>query len=306
MTARIAGYVTRAQWGARPAKATTPLNGRRMEGEVVHHGAGPTPASHAGCASTWRGYQAMHLDGTRGPQNDIAYNHGVCPHGYVFEGRGFANQGGANGTAPANRANFSVCVIGTGDEAYSDAVTDALEWVIHEARTKHNAGDRVRAHRDFFATSCPGTRLASWVRLMDRATITPGTGGPMSDPTRPRLGDRSDLVRVIQQRLIAHGYPLPDHGADGSFGAETDTAVRNFQAAHGLDIDGIVGPVTLALLNADPAPKPAPVPDYRAQPGFPVWSYRREGEDRDASQMLADIAGAVARIEAALAAKEQP
>lgn len=302
MTARIAGYVTRAQWGAKPPKYVTALNGRRMEGEVVHHGAGPTPTSHAGCASTWRGYQAMHLAGTRGPQSDIAYNHGICPHGYVFEGRGFANQGGANGTAPSNRANFSVCVIGQGDEAYGAAVTDALEWVIHEARTKHNTGNRVRAHRDFFATSCPGTRLTSWVRLMDHATIVPGTGGTMTDPTRPRLGDRGDLVREVQSLLIARGYSIE---ADGVFGVKTDAALRSFQRLHALVDDGIAGPATMAALRAQPAPPPAaPEPDYRDQPGFPVWSYRRQGEDRDASQMLADIAASVARIEAILTPKE--
>ncbi len=36
---------------------------------------------------------------------------------------------------------------------------------------------------------------------------------------------------------------------DGEFGSATETAVKNFQTAYGLDIDGIVGPLTIAKIN---------------------------------------------------------
>lgn len=154
----------------------------------------------------------------------------------------------------------------------------------------YHSGWPVNDHGD------PGAIAAPWT-----------LGGTMTDPTRPRLGDRSETVRVVQHLLTKHGYDL---ALDGVFGAKTDIALRDFQTRHGLDVDGIAGPATMAALRVLPVvppaePEPEPEPDYRDQPGFPVWSYRRQGEDRDASQMLADIAASVARIEAILTPKEQ-
>ena len=76
--------VTRAQWGARPPRNRTPLNptGATAHWEGPHMGVFP----HTACPSKVRGIQAFHMD-SRG-WSDIAYNAIVCPHGYVFEGRG--------------------------------------------------------------------------------------------------------------------------------------------------------------------------------------------------------------------------
>jgi len=95
------------------------------------------------------------------------------------------------------------------------------------------------------------------------ATTTP----PSSTPTTPsssrpkaspavvlpsgkllRSGDTGSAVRKLQQALKTLGY---DPGAvDGSFGPATTQAVVAFQKAKGLSADGIVGPATVAKLNA--------------------------------------------------------
>jgi peptidoglycan DL-endopeptidase CwlO len=46
-------------------------------------------------------------------------------------------------------------------------------------------------------------------------------------------------------------------GVDGVFGRQTRGAVRAFQASHGLEVDGVVGPVTLGALGISGAVAPA-------------------------------------------------
>lgn len=65
-----------------------------------------------------------------------------------------------------------------------------------------------------------------------------------------RQGSGGLAVRKLQQALLDLGYTLPKFGVDGSFGGETDKAVRAFQAAEGAKEDGVVGPETLGKLDA--------------------------------------------------------
>ncbi len=60
-------------------------------------------------------------------------------------------------------------------------------------------------------------------------------------------GSSGQEVRNIQTRLSNWGYY---HGEiDGLYGYMTYSAVRDFQAKHGLTVDGIAGPETLAALG---------------------------------------------------------
>lgn len=58
-------------------------------------------------------------------------------------------------------------------------------------------------------------------------------------------GSSGAAVRGMQHLLRAHGSGIV---ADGSFGPATDAAVRSFQGANGLPVDGRVGPITWARL----------------------------------------------------------
>ena len=64
-----------------------------------------------------------------------------------------------------------------------------------------------------------------------------------------RKGSKNDDVKWAQNLLLALGYELPKYGADGSFGNETDAAVRAFQRDEGLDVDGVIGAKTWAALD---------------------------------------------------------
>ena len=66
-----------------------------------------------------------------------------------------------------------------------------------------------------------------------------------------RRGDRGDRVRDLQDKLLRwNACCLPGFGADGDYGAETQAAVAAFQAAAGLDADGVADERTLEALAA--------------------------------------------------------
>ena len=67
-----------------------------------------------------------------------------------------------------------------------------------------------------------------------------------------KKGNTGEAVKKVQAALIDTGFPLPVYGADGKFGKETKRAVKMFQRSAGLkggDVDGIIGPITMELLD---------------------------------------------------------
>lgn len=56
-----------------------------------------------------------------------------------------------------------------------------------------------------------------------------------------KKGSKGEQVKTLQRLLLALGYDLKKYGADGDFGGATDSAVRAFQKAKKLTVDGIVG-----------------------------------------------------------------
>jgi hypothetical protein len=76
------------------------------------------------------------------------------------------------------------------------------------------------------------------------ATTTPATTAPT---TTLKPGDTGTEVTTLQNELTALGYSPGK--ADGAYGPATEQAVKNFQTAKGLTVDGIVGPKTLAALQ---------------------------------------------------------
>ena len=80
---------------------------------------------------------------------------------------------------------------------------------------------------------------------------------PDTPATEYTLGSRSlekgakgTDVKTMQELLLQLDFSLPKYGADGSFGAETLSALKAFQSKAGIKADGIYGSETHAALMA--------------------------------------------------------
>lgn len=82
----------------------------------------------------------------------------------------------------------------------------------------------------------------------DPAAPAPPAPAPPARPTLRRR-DRGSAVEELRGQLHVLGY-LDGWAADVPFGPKTEAAVRAFQAAHGIEVDGICGPITWAALGA--------------------------------------------------------
>jgi peptidoglycan hydrolase-like protein with peptidoglycan-binding domain len=113
-----------------------------------------------------------------------------------------------------------------------------------------------------------------------RGLVADGVVGPQTWPyliVPVRQGSTGEAVRAAQTQLNKHGAGL---AVDGRFGSVTDGAVRAYQSAHGLAVDGLVGPQTWQSLlggGSGPAPGPHALPLARgalprAAYGAPHWN----------------------------------
>lgn len=85
--------------------------------------------------------------------------------------------------------------------------------------------------------------------VADQATwskINAESGGMLAGTTVPR-GSSGTQVKYLQQALIGFGFL--SGSADGKYGAQTTEAVRQFQSAYGLSVDGSAGPDTMTSLR---------------------------------------------------------
>lgn len=63
-----------------------------------------------------------------------------------------------------------------------------------------------------------------------------------------KKGSKGSNVKAMQILLMGYNFYCGGYGADGDFGSGTESAVRAFQKAKGLTVDGVCGPATWAKL----------------------------------------------------------
>lgn len=77
---------------------------------------------------------------------------------------------------------------------------------------------------------------------------TPETGAISVILNELKAGSKGEQVKAMQSVLIGRGYRCGVCGVDGDFGSATTAAVRNFQRAEKLTVDGICGKNTWTKL----------------------------------------------------------
>lgn len=187
--------------------------GTTLHWEGPHMGSFP----HSACDDKVRGIQKFHRE-TR-DWADIAYNAVVCPHGYVFEGRGLWTQSAANGTAEDNDDWYAVCGMWGEGDPFTDEGKQGFLEAVRWLRTEGGAPDRVNGHRDHKSTECPGDVVYHWLRNTD---FTPPPPEPVASHTRWALRTTGvyETPGGKKVRDLAAGDPFSvidgsGHGTDG-------------------------------------------------------------------------------------------
>lgn len=166
--------VSRKAWGAGSRDCRARIFPRSIiRGVKVHYSGSAADAmqDHSRCDDVFRRWQAMHMGpgGLGVPQGgcDVAYSHGICPHGFTFVGRGFRNRPGANGTTDCNRRYLAVVIFGgdrTGRRDVTEQQRKSLMHYVRRVRTIFPWARHVGFHSDCAATACPGDELRAFVR----------------------------------------------------------------------------------------------------------------------------------------------
>lgn len=131
-------------------------------------------------------------------------------------------------------------------------------------------------HKWFASTDCPGAYLESQMPTIANevnkllksgatsytwnsatassgiATTTTSTDSNSNPESKGYLtkGDTGSAVKTMQTMLIACGYGCGSSGTDGSFGSDTLTALKAFQKANNLEVDGFYGSKSKTALTA--------------------------------------------------------
>lgn len=154
-------YISRADWGADAPKSRALLPGP-VEGVAVHW-EGPTMGTfpHSSCDDKVRGIQRYHMV-SKG-WADIAYSFLVCPHGTIYEGRGWGIRTAANGTDFGNDRYHAACYLGGEGDPLTPEAKDAYCRLVAASRRRWPNGQQVRPHGWFKPTACPGPALKAWI-----------------------------------------------------------------------------------------------------------------------------------------------
>lgn len=112
--------------------------------------------------------------------------------------------------------------------------------------------DRLAGWLESLPPRAPGYRSLVEARGRYAALAAAGGWPTLSDGPTLRLGDNGPRVAALRARLASEGFGAPPATPD-LFDAGLAETLRTFQALHGAEADGVLGPATRAALNVTAA-----------------------------------------------------
>lgn len=109
--------------------------------------------------------------------------------------------------------------------------------------------------------------------------------GMLSIDTLPTRGQKSDAVRLVQEKLVANSIEVKG-GVDGVFGAATAISIAAFQTARGLNVTSAVDMPTAIALGVLPDLATLGIPEIKVFPSqgrcsfVDSWQWERSGGRR--------------------------
>lgn len=176
----------------------------------------------------------------------IGYHFYVRKDGTIYRGRPIESTGAH--VSNYNSQCLGICFEGNfeKEQMSTEQLNAGKELIAYLKGVYPNA--LVRRHKDLNATACPG-------RYFPFDDIVNGDSVKTTDTKKEvktvaitlnqlEKGAEGKQVETLQRLLISYGFSCGDSGVDGDFGNATLKAVKAFQKAKGLEIDGIVGSKT--------------------------------------------------------------
>ena len=153
-----------------------------------------------------------------------------------------------------NSIGIEICTHNNGKnwEFTAKAVAAAIELTKYLMKQFGVPASNVIRHYDVTGKSCP--RVPGWGAVggsaeWDKFKKLIGGASGLSK------GSKGDAVKEMQKMLIACGYSCGECGADGSFGNDTLAALKKFEKAAGLAVDGVYSDKDIAALTKQYAAK---------------------------------------------------
>ncbi|QHQ37171.1 peptidoglycan recognition protein family protein [Algicella marina] len=183
--------------------------------------------------------------------SDTGYHYFIRKDGTLENGRPLERTPSAQGGH--NTGTIAICLHGLDKPKFTTAQFDQVRGLCLEINNAYHGTVTFHGHKEVAAKACPVFDYRDVLKLdrFGRLGLSGAEAQGLANETHrdadtmPQLrrGDRGEAVALAQSLLM-----LKD---DGIFGPKTDGVVRDFQTAHGLERDGVIGKDTWKALFAN-------------------------------------------------------